>query len=103
MKRHAPATARNSEPLAEVLAEELPDRGLVLEIASGSGEHAVFLARRFPALDWISIDSSTVKLASVAKLKRGKCRHVVPMSRNPLNFVILVCPTNAVKTKTSRP
>ncbi|WP_082892431.1 DUF938 domain-containing protein [Qipengyuania flava] len=65
MKRHAPATARNSEPLAEVLAEELPDRGLVLEIASGSGEHAVFLARRFPALDWQPSDVDLEALASV--------------------------------------
>ena len=65
MKRHAPATARNSEPLAEVLAEELPDRGLVLEVASGSGEHAVFLARRFPALDWQPSDVDLEALASV--------------------------------------
>ncbi|HCY03493.1 MAG TPA: hypothetical protein DHU71_12235, partial [Erythrobacter sp.] len=48
LKRHAPATARNSQPLAEVLACELPASGTVLEIASGSGEHAVFMARRFP-------------------------------------------------------
>lgn len=65
MKRHAPATARNSEPLAEVLAEELPDRGLVLEVASGSGEHAVFLARRFPALGWQPSDVDLEALASV--------------------------------------
>lgn len=65
MKRHAPATARNSEPLAEVLAEELPDRGLVLEVASGSGEHAVFLARRFAALDWQPSDVDPEALASV--------------------------------------
>jgi len=65
LKRHAPATARNSEPLAEVLAEELPDRGLVLEVASGSGEHAVFLARQFPALDWQPSDVDLEALASV--------------------------------------
>ena len=65
MKRHAPATARNSEPLAEVLAEELHDRGLVLEVASGSGEHAVFLARQFPALDWQPSDVDLEALASV--------------------------------------
>ena len=52
MKRHAPATARNAEPLAHVLVGELPEKGLVLEIASGTGEHAVFLARRFPQLRW---------------------------------------------------
>ena len=65
MKRHAPATARNSEQLAEVLAEELPASGLVLEIASGSGEHAVFLARRFPALDWQPSDHDAEAMASV--------------------------------------
>ena len=65
MKRHAPATARNSEPLAEVLAGELPNEGLVLEIASGTGEHAVFMARRFPALDWQPSDCATDALRSV--------------------------------------
>jgi len=40
MKQHAPATARNREPIREVLARVLPERGTVLEIASGSGEHA---------------------------------------------------------------
>ena len=65
MKRHAPATARNSEPLAEVLAGELPNEGLVLEIASGTGEHAVFMAKRFPALDWQPSDCATDALHSV--------------------------------------
>jgi hypothetical protein len=65
LKRHAPATARNSQPLAEVLARELPASGTVLEIASGSGEHAVFMARRFPALDWQPSDCDAEALASV--------------------------------------
>jgi len=65
LKRHAPATARNSEPLADVLAGELPNEGLVLEIASGTGEHAVFMARRFPALDWQPSDCATDALHSV--------------------------------------
>ncbi len=65
MKRHAPATARNSQPLAEVLARELPASGTVLEIASGSGEHAVFMARHFPALDWQPSDRDAEALASV--------------------------------------
>ncbi|WP_234033903.1 DUF938 domain-containing protein [Qipengyuania gaetbuli] len=65
LKRHAPATARNSAPLADVLARELPQTGLVLEIASGSGEHAVFMARRFPALEWQPSDVDTDALASI--------------------------------------
>lgn len=79
MKRHAPATARNSEPLAEVLAEELPASGLVLEIASGSGEHAVFLARRFPSVDWQPSDHDAEALASVdAWAAEGGCANLRP-------------------------
>ena len=51
-KRHAPATLRNREAIARVLAKELPEKGTVLEVASGSGEHVVFFADRFPQLDW---------------------------------------------------
>ena len=52
MKRHAPAAGRNREPIAAVLTEELPPSGLVLEVASGTGEHAVHFARTFPHLRW---------------------------------------------------
>lgn len=65
-KQHAPATLRNREPIAEVLARELPPLGRVLEIASGTGEHAAFFAAQFPALDWQPTDSSAEALASIA-------------------------------------
>lgn len=48
MKQHAPAAARNREPIAAVLAEELPATGLVLEVASGTGEHALAFAAASP-------------------------------------------------------
>ena len=66
MKRHAPATARNSGPIAEVLASELPDSGTVLELASGTGEHALFMARRFPSLVWQPSEADADALGSVA-------------------------------------
>lgn len=66
MKRHAPATGRNSAPIAAVLERELPERGSVLEIASGSGEHALFFADRFPALHWQPSDPDPEALASIA-------------------------------------
>lgn len=65
MKKHAPATARNSEPIAEVLAQELPEKGTVLEIASGTGEHAVFFARRFRSIRWQPTDPDVEALASI--------------------------------------
>lgn len=65
-KQHAPATLRNREPIAEVLARELPASGTVLEIAAGTGEHAVFFAEAFPALAWQPTDPSEEALASIA-------------------------------------
>jgi hypothetical protein len=65
-KRQAPATARNREPIREVLARELPPHGDVLEIASGSGEHAIYFARMFPALAWQPSDASDAAVASIA-------------------------------------
>ena len=65
-RRHAPATARNREPIAAVLADELPGRGLVLEVASGSGEHCAFFAERFRALQWQPSDPDADALASIA-------------------------------------
>ena len=66
MKRHAPAAGRNREPISAVLFEELPAAGLVLEVASGSGEHAVHFARTFPALDWLPSDPDPAARASIA-------------------------------------
>ena len=65
MKRHAPATERNREPIAAVLREVLPDAGTVLEIASGSGEHAAFFARLFSELTWQPSDPDPDSLSSV--------------------------------------
>lgn len=64
--RSAPAALRNREPIADVLADWLPDSGLVLEIASGTGEHAMFFARRFPNLEWQPSDLHPDALASIA-------------------------------------
>jgi Protein of unknown function (DUF938) len=65
-RQHAPATLRNREPIAAVFAQELPASGTVLEIAAGTGEHAVFFAEHFPALHWQPTDPSQEALASIA-------------------------------------
>ncbi|HEU5481534.1 MAG TPA: DUF938 domain-containing protein, partial [Sphingomicrobium sp.] len=64
-RRSAPAALRNREPIAEVLAEWLPESGLVLEVASGTGEHAAFFAERFPRLDWQPSDIHPDALDSI--------------------------------------
>ena len=51
-RRSAPAAQRNREPIASVLRDWLPSSGLVLEIASGSGEHVLHFAESFPSLTW---------------------------------------------------
>ena len=66
MKREAPAVARNREAIAAVLGEELPADGVVLEIASGTGEHAIHFARKFPSLTWQPSDSDPEALESIA-------------------------------------
>ena len=48
----SPSAQRNRESIAEVLAEILPHSGLVLEVGSGTGEHAVHFARVMPHLIW---------------------------------------------------
>ena len=66
VKRQAPAAARNVGPIGDVLADWLPPAGRVLEIASGTGEHALAFARRFPNLEWQPTDPDPDALASIA-------------------------------------
>lgn len=66
MKRHAPATDRNREPILAVLRDVLPGAGVVLEIAAGSGEHAVFCAAALPGLGWQPTDPDHESLSSIA-------------------------------------
>ncbi|WP_417832265.1 DUF938 domain-containing protein [Terasakiella sp.] len=60
-----PATARNRDPILAVLKRFLPDRGRVLEIASGSGEHVVHFAQHYPGLVWQPSDLDPACLKSI--------------------------------------
>lgn len=55
-KPHAPATDRNREPILEVLRTYFADRRQVLEIGSGTGQHAAFFAAALPGLRWQASD-----------------------------------------------
>jgi SAM-dependent methyltransferase len=66
MNAHAPAAMRNGGPIAEVLRAVLPGEGVVLEVASGTGQHALRFAALFPHLAWQPTDRDPDSLASIA-------------------------------------
>ena len=65
MKQCAPAAERNREPIAAALRAVLPEQGTVLEVASGTGQHAAYLARLFPRLTWQPSDPDPEALTSI--------------------------------------
>lgn len=65
-RQFAPATQRNREPILRVLLEVLPPSGTVLEISSGTGEHAVYFAPRLVPRLWLPSDPDATARASIA-------------------------------------
>ncbi len=61
----APSASRNVGPITEALAPFVPARGRALEIASGTGQHAVAFARAFPNVTWQPTDIAPERLASI--------------------------------------
>ena len=64
-KRYAPATERNREAILAVLREHLPDQSTILEIASGTGQHAVYFAQQLETCSWLPTDIDPINLASI--------------------------------------
>jgi SAM-dependent methyltransferase len=62
----SPSVQRNRDPILAVLRGVLPPTGLVLEVASGTGEHAVHMARALPGLRWQPTDPDPIALRSIA-------------------------------------
>jgi hypothetical protein len=81
VKRYAPATERNRDVIAETLVNVLPAEGVVLEIASGTGEHAVHFAQLFPGITWQPSDPDPIAIASI-NAWRGDC--AVPNVRSAM-------------------
>jgi tRNA G46 methylase TrmB len=79
----SPLFLRNRDPILAVLTRVLPDRGTVLEIASGSGEHAIAFAAALPSLIWQPTDLDPVALRSIAA-HRAAAR--LPNVRPPLQL-----------------
>lgn len=68
----SPAVSRNTGPILDVLRAHLPARGRVLEIAAGSGEHALAFSAALPGLDWTPSDPSADARASIAAWRRAE-------------------------------
>lgn len=66
VRKHAPATLRNRDAILGVLRDSLPATGLVLEIASGSGEHAAFFSAALPGIAWQPSDPDASARESIA-------------------------------------
>lgn len=65
-RRHAPATLRNRDPILAVLRRVMPTSGTVLEIAAGTGEHALYFATAFPSLTWLPTDGDPDAVDSIS-------------------------------------
>ena len=71
VKQYAPATQRNREPILKILSEVLPPNSKVLEIASGTGEHAVYFAAQLKSCHWIPSDPNPESRSSITAWKNA--------------------------------
>jgi SAM-dependent methyltransferase len=81
VKRHAAAAERNRGPILEVLRRVLPARGLVLELASGTGQHAAHFAAALPGVSW---QPSDLDLAALASIEAWRVEAALPNLRPPV-------------------
>ncbi|WP_244827823.1 DUF938 domain-containing protein [Caballeronia sp. TF1N1] len=65
VRRRAPAAERNRDAILSVLTRVLPSAGVVLEIASGTGQHAVHCAAALPGIVWQPSDADAAARASI--------------------------------------
>lgn len=76
----SPAVARNRDPILAVLRRHLPEHGTVLEIASGTGEHAAYFAPQLPQLVW---QPSDIELEALASIEAHRAAANAPNLRAP--------------------
>ncbi|GAA4036676.1 DUF938 domain-containing protein [Sphingomonas rosea] len=86
MKRSSPAALRNREPILAVLRDWLPATGTILEIAAGTGEHALHFAEALPDLAWQPTDPDPEARASIAAYREEEGS---PNFRAPLALDVL--------------
>lgn len=86
---HSLACERNRDPILAVLDRVLPAAGQVLEVASGTGMHAVWFAPRLPRVEWQPTDPEPEALASIEAWRRAE---PAPNLRAPLRLDVLERP-----------
>ena len=65
LRQYAPATQRNRDSIFETLVSVLPPKGNILEIASGTGEHAVYFASKLKNYQWIPSEPDAMRQKSI--------------------------------------
>ena len=78
-RQFAPAAARNGSPILAVLREELPARSTVLEVGSGSGQHAALFAAALPGLRWLPSDPDPAARRSIRAWTAGLANVAPPL------------------------
>lgn len=87
LRRHSPAAERNRAPILAQLQRLLPARGLLLEIASGTGQHAAFCSAGLAGWEWLPSDFEAASLPSIRAWGQG-----LPGMREPLQLDVLRTP-----------
>ena len=78
-RRHSPAAERNRAPILAELQRLLPPQGTLLEIASGTGQHAAFCSEGLPGWRWLPSDFDEASLASISAWCAGLDRVAAPV------------------------
>ena len=79
LRRYAPATERNREPILAVLRQVLPPTGTILEISSGTGEHCIFMTPHLAPRYWLPSDPNSEARASIrAWQQSAPCDSICP-------------------------
>jgi hypothetical protein len=79
LRHHSPAAERNRGPILAELQRVLPPRGLLLEIASGTGQHAAHCSAGMPGWHWVPSDAEAASLASISAWCSGLARVSAPL------------------------
>lgn len=84
-RRHSPAAERNGPPILAALQRLLPPTGVMLEIASGTGQHAAFFSAGLPGWQWQPSEFDPAALPSIAAWCDGLARVRPPITLNVLD------------------